>query len=405
MYLTNEEEKILKGEEGPGMALAMELLVKIGDVFDADRLIPVKLAHWGLSGQEGDLAFAEELASGGAKVKVPTTTNPAWDYELINEFNAELNEYEINLLKRTYEVCDKLKVTKSFSCIPMFGIEDKVKIGDHLAFSESSTPPYLNSILGARTNRESSASALAAGIIGKTPNYGLHLDENRLPNLEVEIDFEPDDFEFGLLGVHLGNLLSPKDVPLIKGIKTMPSPEALRDFGAMLNVTGTTAMYHLYRLTPEIIKLENQNMIPKNLEKIHVEKKEIEDLKSRLKQKTGPINSVFMGCPHSTYSEIIKVNQMLGNRKVSKNVSFIICTSAVILEKLKQDGTYSQLVMKGVKIVKDTCVDEPIFKQLEGALGATNSYKAYYYRQRRNHELAVLPLKDLVEAAVKGKND
>ncbi len=405
MYLTNEEERILKGEYGQGKALAMELLVKLGEVFDADRLIPIKMAHWGLSGQEGDLAFAEKLAAGGANVSVPTTTNPAWDYELVNVFKPELNEHEIGLLKRTYEVCNKLNVIKSFSCIPIYGLEEKVKFGDHLAFSESSTPPYINSIIGARTNRESSASALAAGIIGKTPNYGLHLDVNRLPNVEVDIDFEPDDFEFGILGVYLGNLLSPIDIPLIKGLKKMPSFEALRDFGAMLNVSGTTAMYHLYGLTPEIVKLEKYSKIPLDLKKISVEKKEIDELKEKLKQKKGPINSVFMGCPHSTYSEILKVNDMLGNRRVAKDVNFVICTSSFIYDRLKKEGVYDQLKSKGVTVVKDTCVDEPIFKKLQGMLGITNSYKAYYYRQRRNHELAVLPLKDLVEAAVKGKND
>ncbi len=405
MYLTNEEEKILKGEYGPGLALAMELLVKLGEVFDADRLIPVKMAHWGLSGQEGDLAFAEELAEGGAKVRVSTTTNPAWDYELVNVFKPELNEHEIELVKRTYDVCEKLGVTKSFSCIPIYGIEERVKYGDHLAFSESSTPPYINSIIGARTNRESSASALAAAIIGKTPNYGLHLDENRLPNVEVEVDFEPDDFDFGMLGVYLGNLLSPKDIPLIKGLKRMPSFEALRDFGAMLNVSGTTAMYHLYGLTPEIVKLEKEGRVPDKLQRISVEKKEIDELKEKLRQKRGPINSVFMGCPHSTYAEILKVNELLGNRKVSKNVSFIICTSSYIYDRLKKEGVYDQLEKKGVSVIKDTCVDEPVFKKLEGMLGATNSYKAYYYRQRRNQELAVMPLKDVVEAAVKGRND
>lgn len=405
MYLTNEEEKILKGEYGHGMAVAMELLVKLGEVFDAEKLIPIKLAHWGLSGQEGDLAFAEELATGGAKVSVPTTTNPAWDYDLVSIFKPELNKHEMELLRRTYEVCDRLNVIKSFSCIPIYGIEEKVKFGDHLAFSESSTPPYINSIIGARTNRESSASALAAGIIGKTPYYGLHLEENRLPNVEVKLDFIPDDFEFGILGVYLGNLLSPNDIPLIKGIKNMPSFEALRDFGAMLNVSGTTAMYHLYGLTPEIIRLEKDNKIPEKLEQINVEKKEIDELKEKLRQKKGPINSIFMGCPHSTYNEILKVNEMLGNRKVANNVSFIICTSSFIYSRLKKEGVYEQLERKGVTVVKDTCVDEPVFKKLQGMLGATNSYKAYYYRQRRNHELVVLPLKDLIEAAVKGRND
>ena len=81
MHLTKEEEKVLKGEFGVGTQKAMELLVAIGDAYDAEKMVPISRAHAAASGQEGDLYFVELLADGGAKCKVPTSTNPVYDIQ------------------------------------------------------------------------------------------------------------------------------------------------------------------------------------------------------------------------------------------------------------------------------------------------------------------------------------
>ncbi|MDO4786887.1 MAG: aconitase X, partial [Fretibacterium sp.] len=59
MHLTDEEKKILNGEDGEGNRKAMELLVVLGKTFDATRLIPISRAHVALSGQEGDTYWCE----------------------------------------------------------------------------------------------------------------------------------------------------------------------------------------------------------------------------------------------------------------------------------------------------------------------------------------------------------
>ena len=161
MFLTRQEEGILTGEMGPGFQYAMELLVTIGDVFNSDKLIDITKAHWALSGQEGDLYFAKRLADGGAKTKVPVTTNPDWDPQLRTQFKVNLTDNDLALLRDTYDACDKLKVIKSFSCTPFLENNHPV-YGEHVSFSESSASPFVNAVYGAMTNRESSVSALAA---------------------------------------------------------------------------------------------------------------------------------------------------------------------------------------------------------------------------------------------------
>jgi predicted aconitase len=402
MYLSNQEERIVEGENGEGYASAMKLLVALGEMFDADKLIPITRAHWAVSGQEGDLFYAEKLANFGARTSVPTTTNPAWDGSLSDEFKVEVSDYELSLLRRTISASDKLGVIKSFSCTPYL-YKDVPAAGEHTAFSESSATPYINSIYGAMTNRESSSSALAAGVIGKTPNYGLHLDRNRSPNIVVSVEFKiKDDFDFGLLGWYLGEILKPDDIPLIRGVEGNFSPEALRDFGAMINTSGAVSLFHIENFTPEAKKVKDFRRWLRGSERVSVSEEYIASLKKKFTKASGKINSVYMGCPHSTVPEIMKVNSLLGDRKVHRDVRFLIFTSATNL-KLIGEANAKKLKEKGVHLLRDSCVDEPVFKFTEGNLGVTNSLKAAYYRKRRNQDFVITSIENCVEAAVRGE--
>ena len=75
-----EEERILNGECGWASQMCMKILVRLGDLFNADKLIPIKSAH--VSGVSyktlGDapIEFLRALAKDGARVQVRTTLNP-----------------------------------------------------------------------------------------------------------------------------------------------------------------------------------------------------------------------------------------------------------------------------------------------------------------------------------------
>jgi predicted aconitase len=45
MYLTPEEEDLLNGESGPTYQKAIEILAALGDIYGANRLIPIKSAQ------------------------------------------------------------------------------------------------------------------------------------------------------------------------------------------------------------------------------------------------------------------------------------------------------------------------------------------------------------------------
>jgi predicted aconitase len=182
MQLTQKEQKMLDGKEGYAVRKSMEILVALGEIFGAKSLIDVgSVQVAGVSyhnlGDAG-LEFLNELAVDG-RVRVLTTLNPAgmdlenWQQLGISPEFAEKQNLVIDAFKR-------MGILISCTCTPYL-IGNLPLYGEHLAWSESSAVTFANSVLGAKTNREGGPSALAAAFVGKTPCYGLHLDEKRVP--------------------------------------------------------------------------------------------------------------------------------------------------------------------------------------------------------------------------------
>jgi len=253
MHLTKDEEKILEGEEGKGPAKAMELLVAIGKIYGADRLIPIESVQiagvsYKTMGDAG-LQFIQDFAK-ITKVKVKAMLNPAgMDLEEKNYESDDFRKKQSELIN-AYR---KLGIEVTCTCTPYL-VGNRPGLGDHLAWSESSAVSFANSVLGARTNREGGPSALMAAIIGKTPNYGLHLKENRKPDIIYEVESE---IPYSLLGYLVGRETGEK-IPYFKGLK--PSEDDLKTLGAAMAATGSVAMYHVEGITPEANDFSTQNL-------------------------------------------------------------------------------------------------------------------------------------------------
>src|SRR4030042_5872011 len=144
MYLTKEEERTLDGELGEGTQKALELLVAIGDAYDAEKMIPISRAHAASSGQEGDLYFVELLANGGARCKVPTSTNPVYDIPYFHELFEKIPEEEADVARRVMDAYKRVGAILSWGCVPYLS-ENIPLYGETGAFSESSATPSCNS--------------------------------------------------------------------------------------------------------------------------------------------------------------------------------------------------------------------------------------------------------------------
>ena len=175
MELTSYEKDILAGKYGEGMAYALEIQLAIGNAFDADRFVPITRTHVALSAQDADLWFAEKMLSKGAKCIIPPTVNPSINLKYLNDHLFEIPKAGKEIVSATNEAYRKLGAQLTFDCTPYLQ-QNVPAFGEVIAFSESSATPYVNSVIGARTNREGSNSALCAAITGVVPRYGLLLD-------------------------------------------------------------------------------------------------------------------------------------------------------------------------------------------------------------------------------------
>lgn len=297
LQLTDEEKRMLDGADGRGVQRAMELLVALGKSFDAERMIPVSRTHVALSGQEGDTYWCQLLVDGGATCKVPPTTNPSWDVKGLTK-HYEVTEAELELGLRTIDVYRRIGAKLTFCCTPGLGTNVPA-FGEHVAFSESSATPYVNAVLGARSNRESSCSALASAVTGVTPLYGYHFEENRGGTMLVDIEARPKDaYDWGILGYYIGRHAG-SHIPVLsfRRLDRRPAPEELLYLGAEMATSGSVAMYHIAGVTPEAPTVSAAFRGKQPEFTLPVLPKDLAAQEEEISEKGGKINLVMLGCP------------------------------------------------------------------------------------------------------------
>jgi hypothetical protein len=364
MYLDPDEEKMLAGERGETLQKMLELLVALGKVFGAERLVRIRSAQ--VSGASyktiGEYGLAW-LSSLDARAVVPAVLNPIgmprgrWQEMGIEPGFAERQQAVIAAYER-------LGVNLECTCTPYYLHE--TSFGDHLAWSESSAVSYANSVIGARTNREGGPGALAAALVGKTPCYGLHLDKNRQPNVVIEVKSDEKDWgiaRYGALGYHTGKLVGNK-IPYFRGIT--PNPDQLKALGAAMAATGAVALYHVKNVTPEAKK--NQFTIS-GLEIISIEPAEIDCLFTDI-----PVNAVAVGCPHCSPAELVDIARLLKGKTVKKPL-YVFAAQGVIDDS---SMTVNAIEKSGARVFADTCmVVSPVMERYPAIM--VNSGKALAY--------------------------
>lgn len=361
MYLTPEEEKIFNGERGATYQKAIEILAALGDIYDADRLIPIKSAQIaGVSYKTIGDAGLEWISDLKGKVAVPSILNPAgMDLECWREMG--ISEEFAKKQKEIIKAYKALGVKIECSCTPYNIYDNIASLGDHIAWSESSAISYANSVIGARTNREGGPGALSAALIGKTANYGFHLDENRKPDILIQVDAELHDSDYGALGFIAGEMVGDK-VPFFR-LKSRPSKDELKSLGAAMAASGAVALYHVESVTPEAGKYD----APK--EKITIEQGQIKDV-----YVSGEPDLIAFGCPHSSPDELARLARLLDGKKVKKEVW--VYTSRAI--KDRHPELVARIERSGAKVFCDTCmVVSPASERFKCMM--VNSGKAHKY--------------------------
>jgi predicted aconitase len=397
MKLTPEEQEMLDGKQGKATRKSMEILMALGDIFEAECMVSVHgvqiagVSYANLG--EAGLEFLSEMAEDG-RVKVLTTLNPAgMDRE--NWQALGINEAFAKNQNRVIDAFAKMGVITTCSCTPYF-IGNVPHYGQHIAWAESSAVCYANSILGARTNREGGPSALASALTGKTPKYGYHLDENRCGQISFKVNAKiKGTDEFGVLGKVVGDKLieTGKKVPHIMGVPVATVDE-LKSFCASVATYGGVALFHMEGITPEY------NKYPKpSGDAFEVGEKELAKARSDLVDAGIEIDFVSVGCPHASIDEIARIAALLKGKKVKKE---FWVTTARPTKRIADEAGYSKIIEDaGAKFAADTCcVVAPIKGRFKGMM--TDSGKACYYARSTNKfKVKIGTIEECVEEATK----
>ena len=389
MYLTPSEELILNGEYGYTMQKAMEILVALGDIYNADRLIPIRSAQIaGVSYKTIGDAGLEWLSDLNGTVSVPSMLNPAGiDRARWREFG--ISEKFAVKQEQIISAYEKLGIQTWCTCTPYDIQGDLARSGDHLAWSESSAVSYANSVIGARTNREGGPSALAAAICGRTPDYGLHRFENRQPNVKVKVEAKLSRIsDYGALGYVIGKEIKNK-IPYFVGIKNA-SVDQLKSLGAAMAASGAVALYHIEGITPEADLVEKDG-----IEEISIEERDIKKVYEDLDCGEDP-DIVIFGCPHASIREIMDLANLLSNRKLKKPLW--ICTSRSVKELSDRIGLTEIIERAGGHVVSDTCmVVSPIEKMGYSTTGVNSGKAANYLPGFCKQKVVFASMEELVE--------
>jgi len=343
MHLTREEESILAGEQGRGKQKAMELVVALGDIYGAERLIPIASAQ--VSGASfktvGDagIKFIEDFSS-EAKVSVRASLNPLGMDELRWREMGVRSDFQ-KKQARIVSAYRAMGVELLYTCTPYLA-GNRPRSGQHVAWAESSATVFANSYLGARTNREGGPSALAAAVIGKTAEYGLHLDENRMPRIQVDFEEVPQGL-VPLAGYLVGKIAG-KRVPYITGARL--TADEHKSFGAAMAATGAVSMY------------VSSDRVKKSIDKSQIEEcvsLPLSELRSCEEDLKGDDSwdLVAIGCPHCSPSELKNMAGYLKDKKPAKDSDVWFCTSRKTYASCPREIA---VLKKFGKVLCDTCM-------------------------------------------------
>ena len=383
--LTVEEESMLAGKCGYPVQKSMEILVQLGEIYGAQKMIKISSVHMPgasvvVAGEAGT-KFVEKMAGQQGQFCVLTTLNPgAVNFDAWRETGYSEETYRLQ--RRLTTAYEAMGGIACHTCTPYF-IGNCPRRGEHIAWGESSAIAFANSVLGAYTNREGGPSALAAALTGCVPEYGYHLEENRHGQLKINVRTALQGIaDFGALGYWAGALAGSK-VPVFTGIAN-PSTDELKMLGAALASSGAVALFHVVGATPEATTCDAAfgGRTPEQV--LDFDAQLLAEAKRSLNKVDGQeVSVVCIGCPHTSIVEIGAIALGLKDKKVASHVELWVLTALPTRALAERCGYAKVIETAGARFVIDTCpilspMAELAKKKKYSAL-VTNSAKLAHY--------------------------
>lgn len=404
LRLNQHDNAFLEGAFGSGAALAMRVLVRAATAMGASRLIDITSAHVDgclYNGQAG-LDFARKLAEGGATVSVPTTLNVG-SLDLLHPELVRAGKKHREEARSLMDAYTALGCQPTWTCAP-YQLPVRPGLGDQIAWAESNAVVFANSILGARTERYGDLLDICAGITGRAPAVGLHLDEGRKATMIVSVDGLraelEDESAFPLLGYVLGRI-ADSSVAAITGLSHSTTEDHLKALGAAAASSGAVGLFHAVGLTPEAPDLSTV-VADGHVPTIEVDVSQIRAAHQHLCTSSGgSLDAVSIGTPHYSTDQMDRLLELLNGRHCS--TPLYVSTGRDVLSRWGDDKVRA-LEGSGVTVVTDTCTYiTPILEDGTEVVMTDSAKWAYYAPTNLGVKVVYGSMSACVESAVAGR--
>jgi predicted aconitase len=401
MQLTDEETAMLAGESGEPRRWAIAHQIAVGEFFDAADFVPVSQAHI-MAESLGDtgVRFLEGLASAPElerRVRVPTITDPRGiDFAVYRRLGQSAAMAALE--GRTISALSAFGVLMTDTCINYQTVIAPLR-GEHVAYGDTGSVIYANSVLGARSNFEGGPSALAAALTGRTPCYGYHLDEARRATRRFRLAENPRDLsEWGALGGIVGEACASYwQVPMIAGLTAVPSSD-----GAALASFGSVALFHIPGITAE--EAVFAGALP---EPLPIGPSDIADFLARYAAPGDKLDVVVFAAPQLSLFEIAEVADALDGRRIHPDTTVIVATSPEIKHAADRMGVTARIESSGAVVAQGICFYQSYAREMAEANGwtrlMTNSAKLVNVLGGYGYRSSLARLAHCIDSAVAGR--
>ncbi|MCU1393226.1 MAG: putative aconitase subunit 1 [Ilumatobacteraceae bacterium] len=380
---------MLDGGSGDAVAMAMRIVVGVARSSGAARLLEIDSAHVDGCLFHGDagLEFAEALERAGGRVVVRTTLNVG-SLDLLHPDMVRADPELAAKGRRLMEAYVALGCEQTWSCAP-YQLSHRPAFGTHVAWAESNAITFVNSVLGARSDRYGDFLDIAAALTGRVPEAGLHRDEDR--RAVLVLDCSPvsrtlldEDAAWPVIGAILGQHAGMR-VAALTGLpgdlRDGVTEDRLKALGATAAAAGGVALFHVVGVTPEAPTLDAVVAPAAELPVVHVTTADLRAGRDRLStSRTDELDAVSLGTPHFSVAEFAGLAAALGDGPpFAESVDFYVSTSRAVLANATARGYVEPFERAGGRILTDTCTYiTPVMRESTNTV-MTNSGKLAWY--------------------------
>lgn len=402
---------MLDGRHGYPRQWAIQQQLQVGTFFDATDFVEVTQSHimcdtesLGLAGVE----HLEQLASHDIEqrsVRIPAVTDPrGMDLAVYQQLN-QADEHA-QLERRATRALRSMGILMTDTCINYQTVTPPV-YGEHIAFGDTGSVIYANSVFGARSNFEGGPAGLSAALTGRVPRYGYHLQQCRQATHRFDVGFAPRTLsDWGALGAVIGNKTGDYwSTPYLCGLEKTPTSDELKHFGAALASFGSVPLYHIEGITPEVLE---GTRITANLDTqtVSVDFKDIR----KLYERTGSgkrVDVVVFAAPQVSLFEIRDIVACLNGKVVHQDTSLLIATSPEIKAACDRFGLTQNIEQSGALLLSGVCFYQMYARELAEANQwqtlVTNSAKLMNIISGYGYQPMLATTEQCIDAAVNGR--